>query len=208
MAFVIAATAVFVGLTLWAETAGSRMGLAAKPLASTGFVAVAVIGGARDTGFGRFVLVALALSWCGDVFLLGRARRWFLSGLVAFLAAHLAYVAGFLSLGITGDAALIAALVAVPAAAAVARWLRPHLPPPMRVPVAAYIAVISTMVVLGAGAAAANDRRWLLVAAVAFCVSDLAVAADRFVAWRRSPRFWGLPLYYFAQLVFAWQAGM
>ena len=44
--------------------------------------------------------------------------------------------------------------------------------------------------------------KWL--AAVAFFCSDLSVARDRFVAPGFANRAWGLPLYYAAQLAFAW----
>lgn len=43
----------------------------------------------------------------------------------------------------------------------------------------------------------------LLVAPLAFFVSDLAVARDRFVEPGFVNRFVGLPLYYGAQIVFA-----
>ena len=41
------------------------------------------------------LLVALALSTLGDVFLLGDRSNLFVAGLASFLLAHLAYVAGF-----------------------------------------------------------------------------------------------------------------
>lgn len=77
----------------------------------------------------------------------------------------------------------------------------------MRVPVVAYVLVITTMVALAAGAAS-EHRSWaLLVGAVAFYLSDLSVARDRFVAPGFANRVWGLPLYFFAQLLLASQAG-
>jgi uncharacterized membrane protein YhhN len=72
----------------------------------------------------------------------------------------------------------------------------------MRAPVVAYLVVISAMVALAAGSAALGRPR-LLVGAVAFFVSDLSVARDRFVVPGFANRLWGLPLYYGAQLVFA-----
>ena len=42
-----------------------------------------------------WMVVGLVLSLAGDVFLLG-SRRWFVPGLVSFLAAHVAYVVGLL----------------------------------------------------------------------------------------------------------------
>ena len=74
----------------------------------------------------------------------------------------------------------------------------------MRVPVLAYVAVISTMVLLAAGTlGGADSHRAILSGALAFYVSDLAVARQRFVARTFWNKVWGLPLYYGAQLILA-----
>ena len=73
----------------------------------------------------------------------------------------------------------------------------------MRGPVLAYVAVISSMVLLAAGTVGADARPAILIGAVAFYVSDLAVARHRFVAKTFWNKTWGLPLYYGAQLVLA-----
>ena len=53
----------------------------------------------RPLGSGsRTVLAALLLSWAGDLLLLGAGATWFISGLVAFLLAHLTYIRYFLSI--------------------------------------------------------------------------------------------------------------
>ena len=46
-----------------------------------------------------------------------------------------------------------------------------------------------------------------MTAAVAFYLSDVSVARDRFVAPGFGNRIWGLPLYYAAQLLFALSTG-
>ena len=48
----------------------------------------------RRAGGGRALTAAQALSWGGDVALLGQGPRAFQGGLGSFLGAHLAYVAG------------------------------------------------------------------------------------------------------------------
>jgi uncharacterized membrane protein YhhN len=53
-------------------------------------------------------------------------------------------------------------------------------------------------------AAAAGGTVLILIGAVAFYLSDLAVARNRFVAPGVANRLWGLPLYYLAQLMLAW----
>jgi len=41
------------------------------------------------------------------------------------------------------------------------------------------------------------------VGAVAFALSDVSVARDRFIERNVFNKAWGLPLYYFAQVIFA-----
>ena len=73
----------------------------------------------------------------------------------------------------------------------------------MRGAVLAYVVVISSMVVLAAGATGAGATPLLLAGAVAFFVSDLAVARERFVVKTFTNRLWGLPLYYGGVLLLA-----
>ena len=44
---------------------------------------------------------------------------------------------------------------------------------------------------------------WLVVGAVGFYLSDLSVAKGRFIGQSFGNRAWGLPLYFFSQLVLA-----
>ena len=186
---------------LWAEH-GQRplaKGLS-KPLASSGFVVVALALGAWTTPYGRAVLCALALSWVGDVALLGRSRVAFLVGLAAFLLGHLAYAIAFAVRGVDAVWALAAAPALFTAAFFVERWLGPRVPAGMRAPVVAYIIVITAMVTLAAG-----TREVLLIgAALAFWASDVSVALDRFAGAGFSNRLGGLPAYYLAQTAFAY----
>ena len=200
-----AATVVAVIGLLFSEYRGSRSGIwVAKPLASTGFIAVAVAAGALETPYGLAVLAALVLCWVGDVFLIPKgASTLFLVGLVSFLLGHLGFAVAFTLRGADPLWMAAAAVLALPPALAVLRWLRPHLPERMRIPVVAYVAVISLMLVTAMGAAAAAGRSAIGVGATCFYLSDLHVARNRFVSesfWNKS---WGLPLYYAAQLILA-----
>jgi uncharacterized membrane protein YhhN len=193
---------------LFAERRGSRAGVwLAKPLASAGFLWAALAAGALDSGYGRAVLAALALSFLGDVLLIPDSRKSFLVGLVSFLLGHVAFAFAFAARGLS-PAWVGAALPLVALAVVLAlRWLGPHVEPSMRVPVRAYVMVISAMVLAAAGTVGAAGRPSILVGALAFYVSDLAVARQRFVAktfWNKS---WGLPLYYGAQLILASTVG-
>lgn len=172
-----------------------------KPLASVGFLGWALHNGALETSYGVAIFAGLALSWFGDVFLLSRRSHWFLAGLVAFLAAHVAYIAAFVGLSVSWVGTAMAGAVLLAIAKPVRAWLRPNLPEGMKRPVDAYILVITLMVATAVGAWWAGASGTMLLGAVAFYLSDLSVARDRFVASGFSNRLWGLPMYYAAQLL-------
>jgi uncharacterized membrane protein YhhN len=203
--YLIAFTCLAVAGLLVAEYREYRPGVwLAKPLASTGFVAVAVAAGALGSSYGRWVLAALLLSWLGDVLLIPRgARRCFQAGLLSFLLGHLAFAAAFATRGLDGLTSVCVAAAAAVVGWLVLRWLRPHLPPGMATPVRAYVAVISAMVVCAAGTVGrAGDSR-ILAGALLFYLSDLAVARERFLAPSFANKAWGLPLYFGGQLILA-----
>lgn len=189
---------------LAAEATGSfAAACVAKPLASTSFVLAAVASGAATTTHGKVLLAALALSWLGDVFLLGRSDAAFLGGLGSFLLAHLAFALSFLLRGVSVAASAAGAALLALVATFVWSWLSPHLPGKMRAPVVAYVLAIALMVSLAIGTTVARPSLLLLAGAIAFFASDLAVARDRFVAPGLANRVWGLPLYYGAQMLLA-----
>lgn len=150
--------------------------LVAKPLPAL-LLAAWVSSRGRDV-LGRLVAVGLVLSAVGDTLLeLGH----FLPGLVAFLLAHVGYVAAFVS----SDArpALARALPFAAFGVGVFAVLRPGLGA-MALPVGVYVAAISTM--MWRAAARVNGHAparaaWLgLAGAVAFGASDTIIAFDRF----------------------------
>lgn len=201
----IAATAVLVVLLMIAEAMGSQSAKwLVKPLASTGFVMTAIAAGAGATPWGRLVLAGLVLGWLGDVLLIPKgAHAAFLAGLASFLLGHLAFAVAFLERGVSLAWLLTGlALMAGPALATWA-WLRGRVPAEMSVPVRAYVSVISAMVACALGTFGHSPNRLLLVGAIAFAISDLAVARERFVAPGFSNQLWGLPLYYGGQLLLA-----
>lgn len=173
-----------------------------KPAAALTFIVAALASGATASTFGRVLLAGLLLAAAGDVLLIFRTRRSFLAGLVAFLLGHLAYAVAFAVRGVELPRVLLATGLLGAVAVPVLRWLWPHVERPMRGPVAAYVTVITAMVAFAAGTGAPL----LLVGAIAFYLSDLAVARERFVARGFVNRAWGLPLYFFAQLLLATQA--
>jgi len=136
------------------------------------------------------LVAALALSAAGDAFLAQEGETPFLAGLASFLAAHLAYVALFLSTG--GGAAMLTAepwrlalaLLAAAGAVVLLRRLLPAAGPAMRVPVAAYAAAILAML----WAAATVPAPIILAGAALFVLSDSLLAIGRFLLPPDSPR--------------------
>jgi len=175
-----------------------------KPLASLGFVTTGWLLRSGDGGYVWGVLAAQVLSAVGDVFLIPKNKRAFLAGLVSFLLGHVVYATAFVARGVATASVLVAAVPMALAAVVVGRWLLPNVEQKMRVPVLAYMGVISVMVSLAVGTHVSQPVPIALAAAVIFYLSDLSVARDRFVKKEFINRAWGLPFYYGAQLLFAW----
>jgi uncharacterized membrane protein YhhN len=200
------------GLVVAERRQAARPRAILKSLASLGFLLVAVSLGLPGGSWAQqAVFVGLILGAAGDLFLLSRAKRWFLAGLVAFLLNHVGFLVAFFWVGVHPLWAGLAALPLVGVAYAVWRWLSsaPDGLGSLAGPVVAYIAVISAMVAASVGTLAVAPvpaGPTLVVAAVLFFVSDLCVARDRFVAPGPDNRTLGLPLYYAGQLTFAWGA--
>ncbi len=189
-------TALAVAALLIAEKT-DRPKLVWKTLASLGFMWAALIGGVPGTAPGWLLLGGLALSMVGDVALV--SERGFLAGLVAFAGAHLFYSGAFLSTGTRWVSIIPTALIATIAFVAVKRWLIGRVPPKLRGPVVAYMAIITLMLVTAAG----STRLVLYAGAALFYLSDLAVARNRFIAAGFENKLIGLPLYYAGQLLLA-----
>jgi len=203
----IIASLVFVAVLLWGERRDDgRIRWFAKPAASFCFVLVALAGGGLDSVYGQWVLGALVLCTLGDILLIPSGPKTFLAGMAAFALGHGAYIGAFLS-G-SPEAGLLfyvtAAAMAIFAAFTL-RWLWPQLAA-FRWPVTGYAAIIGVMVstsVLAAPPGASSPSIIVILGAVGFAISDLAVAKDRFVRPQFFNRLWGLPLYYGAQLMLA-----
>jgi uncharacterized membrane protein YhhN len=199
----------FMGLAvcalLVAEWRGSRAGVwISKPLASLGFISVALYGGQLDGAYGRCIVAGVCLCAVGDVLLIPRGNgKLFLLGIAGFALGHVAYAWAFYARSPKLAPSLAAFAIMALIVALTLRWLGPHLPADMRVPVRVYMLVIAAMVSLAVGASAATGDLRIGIAAAAFAASDLSVARERFVRPSLGNLLWGLPLYYAAQLVIA-----
>jgi uncharacterized membrane protein YhhN len=176
---------------------------ASKFIASSAFVALAIRGGALASVYGRLILTGLALSWCGDMFLIGLSKTAFLAGLVAFLLAHVAYVAAFVRHGYERRWIWVAMVPVTAIAIGVFVWLEPYTPPDLLNPVRAYVAVISLMVIFAMGTQGRGGSKLIVAGAIMFFLSDLSVASLRLVQTEYPTYIIGLPLYYAGQVCLA-----
>lgn len=159
----------------------------------------------------RAVLAGMLLSCVGDIALM-LPMDAFVPGLVAFLLAHLCYIAAFRD-GLRGGRGLVAASVLLGAFAALnVLGLWPHLPAPMRIPVLAYVVVLASMAVLAlartwarpqAAAPEPCSARWAATGAVLFVASDSLLAWDRFAGGLPLASLLVLSTYYAAQYAIA-----
>ncbi len=174
-----------------------------KLTASTVFVILACANGAAGSAYGRLILLALIFSWVGDALLLSLRSSFLLAGIAAFFFAHIAFAAAFASQNL--DTVWLFTSLAILTAAALAfiRWLWKYLTSFYKIAVPIYLAAITVMTSLAIAASVASFAPLLGVGAIAFAVSDVSVALNRFVERKIVNKIWGLPLYYLAQLLFA-----
>ena len=158
---------------------------AAKPATLVLLLAAALALDPEDSAMRTWFVVALAFSLVGDVLLM-LPRDLFVGGLAAFLLGHVAYVVGLAIEGpslaglVPGVAFVGGGLVVVgrPVLDAVRAGHRNLL-----LPVAAYMLVISVMVVMA----------WGSLEVLAIIGASLFYASDSLIAWTRfvDPVPWG-----------------
>ena len=149
-----------------------------------------------------WLLAALAGSLAGDVLLL--FPGWFVPGLVAFLLAHLAYLMLLRqNVGWFPSRRALAGTLGVGAAMYAFLWTG-GLPTGLRVPVAAYVAVIALMAAQAIGRATVmrDTAAWTVaVGAAFFMLSDSLLATNKFAMPLPLASFWVLTSYYAAQVL-------
>jgi uncharacterized membrane protein YhhN len=159
-----------------------------KPLLMPTLMARLLLGGpgVSRSRSGQGALAGLALSTVGDVALLEEDDRSFVTGLGAFLTAHLVYTAAFLSM--SQRFSLRRALPAVAVAGVVVPSLARRAGR-MAVPAALYGTVISGMLAAGLQVDRGTPAgRRISSGAALFMLSDSLIGLRRFVlSGRRSP---------------------
>jgi len=171
-----------------------------KPLTTILIIVLAWPRGRATPIVRRWVLAGLVFSLLGDVALLW--PQGFVPGLLAFLAAHLAYLWAFTR--VRRLAAWPWSFVAYGLVAlAVLSFLWPGIPAPLRVPVAAYVVFLSAMAAQ-AGAIGKLDGAWTLaLGGTLFFMSDGCLALNKFAGPVPAASLLVLPTYWAAQCCIA-----
>lgn len=174
-----------------------------KPLAT-----IAILAWAWPRGAGRprqrlFVRLGLVLSLVGDVALLW--PQGFLPGLIAFLLAHLAYIAAF-SVPVRFAARPLVFVLYAAVAAGIVSMLWAGIPPALKWPVLAYVLCLAAMAAQAAGwwsgargTADAALARHAAIGGLLFLASDSLLAFNKFDAPIPLASLWILGTYWLAQ---------
>ena len=180
------------------------LALVFKPLTTLLIIAFAWPRGEAQPAQRRWIRAGLLLSLIGDVALLWPAEG-FLPGLIAFLLAHLAYIAAFCV-----PARLAARPLAFMAYALLALLILSQLwagvPAALRAPVVAYVLCLATMASqaavwwrVAAGRDDATLARHAAIGGALFMVSDSLLATTKFAAPLPLSSLWILLTYWLAQ---------
>lgn len=158
---------------------------AAKPLTTALLIVHAARRGQDEPAVRRWILAGLVLSLAGDVALLW-PKEGFLPGLIAFLLAHLAYIAAFhrrLRFGARWQPFAVYALIAV----LVLALLWPGIPAALTVPVLLYVTCLGSMAAQAAavwwaarGTAGEALARRAAAGGALFMLSDALLAFNKF----------------------------
>lgn len=153
----------------------------ARPFTTIGLIGVALALDAMTTLQGRLLMVALAFSLAGDVFLLLDIRRNLLGGLSAFFLAHLVLLTCFLVIGLEDTTLLGRAVVGLLGwsllAGGVLHGILRRLGRATVTAVALYVVILAALVV---GAALTGDA-WVFVGASIFVLGDVLLGRTWFV---------------------------
>ena len=161
------------------STGNKRLEYLLKPATMVALIAACVSMTNPDPGDARlWIVLGLCASLIGDVFLIEESR--FIQGLASFLIAHVLYIVGFLTMGVSVGSLLVGLVVAVVGIVVVGRRIAKGATrhdPVLGRAVAAYIGVISAMVTVAIG----TGRPWAIIGALLFYSSDAFIGWSRFV---------------------------
>jgi uncharacterized membrane protein YhhN len=198
---------IFAATQIWAEYRGPYLHIYIfKPLVMICIVLIAVLGQTTTPLYKILITAGLLCSMAGDTLLMPPWSR-FVAGLIAFLVAHLFYIAAF--------ASQITVMVWWPLIPLVIfgiiiyAFLAPSLDK-MKIPVLAYIIVILIMAWLGWAYWLKTGNLNALLAfagAIFFVISDSILATNRFRVQFRAGRLLNLATYFVAHWLIAGSVG-
>ncbi len=179
----LTATALFALANWWSRlTTSDRIEAWAKPLTTMLVIGLAI---ANESPTGRVATAVIALVFClwGDIALMAPIDN-FVLGLASFLIGHVVFIALFVQYGMPHIALGVVALALMAAfAATLGRRIvsgATAKDPSLRIPVMAYLVVISAMTVCGW----ATGRGWVIAGATLFVISDSLLGWRAFVRER------------------------
>ena len=168
--------------------------------ASTAYLMVALAGRTDRHRYQRWIVVALGFCWLGDII----GPKHFLTGVVMFFVAHLAFVAAFVAGGLHRRRLIVSLAAAAIVGGASTLLIVPHVHAAQRPFIWTYSVVLTAMLGVAGGTLGAGSRGLVPLAAVLFFISDVYLAQTAFfgrgVVWT----YMGYPIYYTACLLFAW----
>lgn len=175
----LSATAVAALTNWWARLQyRTKIESLVKPLVTMLVIGLAIANDA-EIRYSGIAVLALVLCLEGDIALLPAVNK-FVLGLTSFLLGHLLFIVLFAryQMSHTGLAAMALAVVVVFAATVGRRVVRnaSRADAKLRMPVTAYLVVISAMAVAGW----ATGRGWVIAGTTLFVVSDTLLGFERF----------------------------
>ena len=181
--FLVVASIFSVGDWRAVQAAKKSFEYVCKPLATVGFLAVAIAISNAESLPQTWRIFALVFCLLGDVFLM-LPRDAFVPGLASFAIAQICFAVSLLNEDVTTLRLLIGLVIVVPATLVLARQFLCHISTSghkeLVLPVMVYMVVIAAMATSAiAGATAVG-----IVGAIFFMLSDSLIAEQRFVKER------------------------
>lgn len=179
--FLLVATGIAALANWWSRIhPNDRLETWSKPLTTVFVICLALVSGA-PTSQVTVAVIALTLCLAGDVALMPLIDK-FVVGLAAFLLGHLAFIVLFVQYGLesaplAGIAMVLAALLTATIGNVIVQGAA-HADASLKVPVLAYLIIISSMAVVGWSTA----MPWVMLGTTLFVISDSILGWRQFVA--------------------------
>lgn len=167
--------------------------------ASTLFLVVAMLAGACQTVYGRWILTGLIFCWLGDLGM----KIGFLYGVFSFLIAHLCFMVAFRARGISLRRFYMAIPVRVITTILVLRGILSGVSGKDLIPILVYAVIITIMLAMAVSVNYGKGYWVLYLAAHLFYLSDAFLAFSRYDPSLKIWIYLCHPLYYPACLLFA-----